>query len=259
MMFDGIVYLIFGVFTLIAFLRGFIKELFSIAGQVGAIYITYHFNDQATKVLSKNIIQSQSIASIVSYILVYLMCLFLFWIANTLISMALISIRLGFIDRFFGILLGALKSYIICFTIYVSSIIIYPMLEEINSDDIKTNDKKEIIVPQWISSSKTYPFFKTTQEIIDRSIKDTWSDGLILTIKQKIEESQTKKEHSIEKKNIEESMTSPETKAKSSETKEIPDEIPLNIDPVQINTNDKLIENIIKDTDSLEDNKQKTN
>lgn len=189
-MFDGLVYVIFGIITLIAFLRGFIKELLSIVGQVVAIYLTYYFNDYFTTILNHGVLKSGTMASIIAYVAVYLVCIIAFWVINTMISLALRPIRLGFLDRFFGIVLGATKSYILCFAIYIAIIIVYPMLEGLEDNTGQPTaelEEKQASVPKWLQNAKTYTAFKFTQDLLDHTLSDVWVDGFVESIQKKIE------------------------------------------------------------------------
>ena len=172
LMFDVFVYCILFIFAFIAFLRGFIKELLSIIGHFAAFYLSYAFHDQI-KDFAANYLHIQAIAPMVLYSGAYFALTIALWVVNSIVCMVLIPIRLGFIDRLFGILLGLTKGFVFCF---VASVILTAFLSVFN---VAEDDGTEAPLPLWLADSRMYSVFGSVRSYVDKQLQSELLSGVV--------------------------------------------------------------------------------
>ena len=172
LMFDVFVYCILFIFSFIAFLRGFIKELLSIVGHFAAFYFSYAFHDQI-KDFAANYLHIQAIAPMVLYSGAYFALVIALWVVNSIVCMVLLPIRLGFIDRLFGILLGLTKGFAFCF---VASVILTAFLSVFN---VAEEEGAEVPLPLWLADSRMYSVFGSVRSYVDKQMQSELLSGVV--------------------------------------------------------------------------------
>ncbi len=109
---DRIIIIIVGIGACIGLYRGFFREVIGIAGLVLAA-IAANLASPFTKPYASQFIESETIASIVVWIAVFFLTMFLLNRLAVLLDKFMDSISLGWINRLAGGLIGALKFCII--------------------------------------------------------------------------------------------------------------------------------------------------
>ncbi|MXU65650.1 CvpA family protein [Oceanomicrobium pacificus] len=112
---DGVVLLIVAISALLAFSRGLVRELLSIAGWVGAAIAAYFFAPMAEPFvreipfLRDFIAESCQLSIFAAFAVVFAVALVLISIFTPLLSGAVQNSALGSIDRGFGLLFGVAR------------------------------------------------------------------------------------------------------------------------------------------------------
>ncbi len=138
--FDVFILIVLMISTVIGFVRGFIREMLSIAGWIGAGLITYYSFPKLVATISELFISSM-VVNIVSIIIVFLVVLGLISVLNAMMLDNLRGFRLGMADRSLGTLFGMLRGVVIVSAIHFMVAI---ALEEEGKD------------PEWLKQGETY-------------------------------------------------------------------------------------------------------
>lgn len=175
-MLDIILLTIIFITTFIAFIRGFIYEVFSLLGIVIAIVLTAHNFDILSTFFS-TYIHSKILRTIVSIVLLYAGLIIVIMIFNIWLMHILAPLRKGAIDRFLGIILGIIKgclySLLLLFIIEVTYLTLTP--RNIYKKYLTKYKMEER--PLWLSSSKGYILFiKMHKDMSTLLPKDIYHD-----------------------------------------------------------------------------------
>ena len=172
--FDMVVLGLVLVFGTIGLLRGAIREIVNFVSHIAAIIISFRFQPQVYNSL-KNVFPPgyQGVGKVACFILVYILVLVVFFIAEKIIRAIIEKLRLGFVDRLFGFLIGAAKGFVIAVVLFIILITFIPNME-----------KK-------LNKCITYPYLKKGSEIIiqlsPKKFRDTFMNRAFLkAIQEKI-------------------------------------------------------------------------
>jgi membrane protein required for colicin V production len=148
--FDTVVLAIVGLSALVAFFRGFIRELLSLGAWVGAGIITLYCFPHTTSMM-ENHVRDPHIAAGVGAISTYIASLVGISIVNSIIIRYVkTGMEVGLLDNFLGLLFGALRGGFIVSVGYL-----------IMTAVISTNSP-----PQWMDNSVTLPYVKQGSDIL---------------------------------------------------------------------------------------------
>lgn len=112
-MFDAAVLIIVGLSALLAFYRGFIRELMSLGGWLVASYVTLRFLEPATKLIKPEL-HSELIASGVAAIGLFFITLILFSVlCGSIIKMLKLGDKVGLADNLVGLTFGVARGLLI--------------------------------------------------------------------------------------------------------------------------------------------------
>ena len=176
--------LIFILFLLLSLYRGFIREFFSLLGMCFSILCTTFSYNKLSNILV-SYIHSEILSDIISIILVYLVFMLISIYCNSKIYKLLSSIIRHPVDRFSGIFIGFLKSYIISFIIFsgihlVCMIYYLPPTEEVDKKVIISDEE---YIPSWITSSVTYTVYAYTKKRFDLYLARNFYSNIQDTVK----------------------------------------------------------------------------
>ena len=127
---DVVISLMFVISMVVAFIRGFVKEILSIVGLALFVVLTIYLSPNLTDWL-KQFVKSELMAKFVGFLLITGV-FYAFWIIGTdkLISRIRTS-TLSFMDRMFGIVFGFLRAVIVLgFLFLLTKIMLPEMLKE---------------------------------------------------------------------------------------------------------------------------------
>ncbi|GAA3871358.1 CvpA family protein [Celeribacter arenosi] len=158
---DGIVALVIIVSALLAYSRGFVREVMAIAGWVVAAILGYMFAPKAVPLvkevpfLGDYIAESCELSVITAFFAVFALALIVVSIFTPLFSSAVQRSALGGIDQGLGFLFGVFRG------------IILVAIALVVEDRISTGDRMAIL-----ENSRTVKVFDRSQQRIDESLPD---------------------------------------------------------------------------------------
>lgn len=137
--FDMAVYSIMFLSCLFAFFRGFVKEILSLIGWIGAAFITVHYFPVVAEKLQPHFAKPL-VANVVATLCLYFGSLIIFAIFNRIIIKVLKSgSEIGWFDNFLGLAFGAIRG---AFIISLGYLLIMVVIK----DDSR---------PEWLEKAKT--------------------------------------------------------------------------------------------------------
>lgn len=177
MIVDVLVLIVLALSALIAFLRGFIREVLTIVGVLGGMIAAYHFGpvllplmegwlgiDPAAEEPQRlfDIIPYTYVAQFLAYGSVFLVVVIILSIISHMIAEAVKSIGLGAIDRSFGVVFGIVRGILLLGILYLP---VHLTIEE------KTVDG-------WFAESRTHVYIKKTADIIAGYLPEDAKDSI---------------------------------------------------------------------------------
>ena len=191
---DVIILIGIAISMIVAFIRGFVKEMLSILGLALFVFLTIKLSPDLTAWL-KQFIQSDMMAKFVAFLLI-MAVFYAIWIIGTdkLISKIRTS-TLSFMDRLFGLVFGFLRAVIVlgfCF------LLVKVMLPELLKEDK-------------IKKSTYYTLAKTSSDIIEdllpeKVIKEAFKSVEDMNKVEKTQKKENKKEAPKEDKKVNEKI-----------------------------------------------------
>lgn len=177
-MFDATVLIIVGLSALLAFYRGFIRELMSLGGWLVASYVTLMFLEPATKMV-KTEIHSEVIAGAVAAIGLFFITLILFTVlCGFIIKTLKIGDKVGLLDNLAGLTFGVARGALIV------SIGYFVMTKFFNDEKnypkaVKTAITRPYIAPLAKQIATLAPDYldKMSSEVKKQDAKDDMSDA----------------------------------------------------------------------------------
>lgn len=122
--YDVVVLIILLTSGLLALFRGFIREAFSFIAWVGAAVITFLFYPLAAE-LFKDVLKSSSIIGILAVTVTYFTVFFLLSGLNAIILDFTREVRMGPVDRSFGLLFGIFRGLLIVALIHYCVVLVH--------------------------------------------------------------------------------------------------------------------------------------
>jgi membrane protein required for colicin V production len=141
--FDIVVLVLIFFLGLKGLFRGFIKELFGIAGIVGGVYVASRLSEDVASFITPIFsIQSESLAILIGFVLTLALIWVVIYIVGMGVSKATELSGLGIVDRILGFIFGAGKIFLI-FSIIAYSLSSVKAIE----DKLKSKTKNSIMFP----------------------------------------------------------------------------------------------------------------
>ncbi len=109
---DYVVLGIIFVSILVSIMRGFVREILSLAGWVIAFMAAGSFTGQFEPMLPSSI-TGESLRILIAFVVVFISVLLVMMLVTMLLSSAIKSIGLGFIDRLLGAFFGFLRGFVV--------------------------------------------------------------------------------------------------------------------------------------------------
>ncbi len=167
--FDIVVLVIVITSSLLSLIRGFLREVFSIAAWIGAGLITFIYFNKAAEFLSTRF-ESKVVVSAMAVIGLYGTSLTVLSIINSILLDFLRQVRHGTIDRSLGLAFGLLRGFIIVSIIHYTISLIY-------------NNKDE---PKWLTGAKTYNMTSIGSDFIKTYTSDYLMDKSLSSVGDKL-------------------------------------------------------------------------
>ena len=166
--FDVLVTVIITAFTLIAFMRGFVKDLLSFASWFGAAILTVYFYPFAASHID-SLFKSPIAVSIAASASIYISSMIVFTIISTIILKSMGEHRKGAVDRSLGVVFGLLKGVFLVSLIHYCIVLVA---------------EKE---PEWLKEGETYKITRSGYEFLEEHTGDSISK-LVKQTKKQIDE-----------------------------------------------------------------------
>lgn len=109
---DYVVLGIIFVSILVSIMRGFVREILSLAGWVIAFMAAGSFAGQFEPMLPSSI-TGESLRILIAFVVVFISVLLVMMLVTMLLSSAIKSVGLGFIDRLLGAFFGFLRGFVV--------------------------------------------------------------------------------------------------------------------------------------------------
>lgn len=188
-MFDLIFIFATLIFVFIAFLRGFVREVFALLNWIISILLCYALAPYATKFVGSytdNIL----ISNVVSSALVFMLIFIFMAVSTNKWAHALQEKMPQSLDKGFGVLFGVVKSLIIFGIVYSLTVNFYSMLMGSSAKVVKSESKvtikdglvkseKKITVkdshrmPDWLADAKCLPLTRIFGTMLDPMVRHT--------------------------------------------------------------------------------------
>lgn len=109
---DGVIVLIIFISTFISWIRGFTREILSLAAWVGAFLVGFNFSHRLGDVFS-NYIHTPVLRTVAAFTLLFMVTFILISVVNFCISLLINRIGLSTLDRFCGLFVGAARGVLL--------------------------------------------------------------------------------------------------------------------------------------------------
>jgi len=141
--------------TILAFVRGFMRELFTLVAWAGAALAAW-FLLPYTEPYARQIVDDELVARIIAAAVVFIVVLIVVTIVASLVTGRIRESRLSMMDRILGGLFGVARGVVLVVLGYVVLTLLYP-------DDSKT---------PWIRDALSKPYLQTGREITERLLPE---------------------------------------------------------------------------------------
>ena len=134
------------------FIQGFIKELFGLLGLVGGVLLAVKYAKEMSKVISENLIalDDKSLLTMLGFLSILIIVWVVSILVGTIISKLTDISGMGFINRFFGFIIGGGK-YFIIFSLIITAF----SNVKFAKDNLKKYTDKSIVY-RYLVDSGTY-------------------------------------------------------------------------------------------------------
>lgn len=154
--FDYAVLAIIGISIIVSMMRGAIKELLALFGWVAAFYIAKTYSSQLAPLLPVDI-PTEALKTLAAFLILLVAILFLNSLLSVAVSSMVRKIRLGWLNRFLGVIFGFLKGLlIVCVIVLLAGLTSLP--KEKMWTDAMLSSPLEVLVKSalpWLPKSVT--------------------------------------------------------------------------------------------------------
>lgn len=175
-MFDIIFFVLSFIFILVAFFRGFIKELFALINWVITISLSYLITPYAAKFVA-HYSQNPLVINVASGAIVFVVIFIMVFLATRGLAHDWRDKMNENLDRVFGVFFGVFKSLLIFGIFFAFTNNFYESLIGDNPTKKALREKYEAM-PDWMTSAKCYPIVKFSGSIL-QPIIGAAVDGMI--------------------------------------------------------------------------------
>jgi membrane protein required for colicin V production len=149
--FDAVVLCVFGLSALVAFFRGFLRELFSLGAWVGAAAVTLYLFPYSTEFVKQHMKGSDQVVAGAALTGTYIVALLVISIFNSVVIRYIKSgAEVGVLDNFLGLVFGAIRGAFILSLAYLL------MTTVISKDN----------PPEWIKTSFTKQYLQAGADVL---------------------------------------------------------------------------------------------
>ena len=154
---DGVAAAVVLLSAWIAYLRGFVRELFSLVTWIGAVVATAYFYPQASAFVREHI-ETQLAADLAAGVGVFFVSFIGLRLVCGAIAESIASSEHNSIDRAAGFLFGILRGILLLVVAYMAFAWFVPVDEQ----------------PEWLDQAKVTPMLREGARELDRQLPDGW-------------------------------------------------------------------------------------
>ncbi len=159
------------IFVITAFLRGFVKEIFSLLKWTISLLACYLITPIVLHIFGGSLM-SKLVLSFVLQTVIFIATFITFSLSTVGLEKSLKLIVPEPIDKSLGVFYGIIKNIIIFGFIYSLAINIYGKLFDVNKDDIAEGG------PEWFIEAKTYNIIRYSGEFLDPVVASLFSSSV---------------------------------------------------------------------------------
>ena len=170
--------------TTLGFLRGFIKEVFGVAGMVAAVAVTASYSDYFADVYGTRV-HSEILAGVLSGITVFIGVMTCAVLINGVVVRLLSPLRHNALDKAAGSVVGVAKGLVVAYcAFFVMETFLYTFAPRSAEDDA------EVILPAWFSNTYSYNFFSAASEYMGSIIPELAYDRIGVIVRELLDKGQ---------------------------------------------------------------------
>ncbi|MFV9921126.1 MAG: CvpA family protein [Anaplasma ovis] len=170
--------------TALGFLRGFIKEVFGIAGMVVAVAVTASYSDYFAEAYGMRV-HSEILAGILSGVTVFTGVMTCVVLVNGVVVRLLSPLRHNALDKAAGSIVGIAKGLVIAYcAFFVMETFLYAFAPRSAEDDA------EVMLPTWFSNTYSYNFFSAASEYMGSIIPELAYDRIGVVARELLDKGQ---------------------------------------------------------------------
>ncbi len=177
-MFDIIFFVLSFIFILVAFFRGFVKEIFALLNWLITVALAYLLTPYAAKFI-EHYSSNKLVVNVASSAIVFILIFIAIFFATRNLAHDWKEKMPENLDRFLGLLFGVVKSLLIFGLFYAVTANFYSLL---NGKEEKTKKEKTEQLPEWLTQARCYHVVRASgkfmQPVISKAL-DNMTDKLL--------------------------------------------------------------------------------
>ncbi|MCU7611720.1 CvpA family protein [Anaplasma capra] len=176
MVLDAAIALVVLLLTALGFVRGFIKEVFGIAGIVAAATVTTSYWDYFIEVYMSRV-HSEVLAGILSGVTVFVGVMTCAVLVNGVIVRLLSPLRHNALDKVAGLIVGVTKGLVVAYCMFfIMEIFLYAFAPQPAGES--DADDAQVTLPAWFANTYSYNFFSAASTYVGSAIPELAYDKI---------------------------------------------------------------------------------
>ncbi len=172
---DLIVFAVLVVSAILAFARGFVHEVLSVAGWIGAGFASI-YGFPYLRPYARNLIPVDTVADIAAGSVIFIFAMVVLSLLSKAISSSVKASALNALDRALGFLFGLLRGAVVICLIYIALDWIYGPSAQAGSRNPQLGETQEARKkggkPKWLLAAKSLPLVKAGADILISMVPD---------------------------------------------------------------------------------------
>lgn len=124
--FDYLVLAIIGISIVVSMMRGAVKEILAVFGWIAAIYVAKTYSPMLVPLLPQDI-PTEALKTLAAFLILLFAVLFVNSLLSIAVSSIVSKIRLGWLNRFLGVIVGFAKGLlIVCVMVFLAGLTSLP-------------------------------------------------------------------------------------------------------------------------------------
>ncbi|MDB1135133.1 CvpA family protein [Candidatus Anaplasma sp. TIGMIC] len=183
MVLDITVMLVVLLLMVLGLIRGFVKEVFGIAGMVAVVCITAEYSDYFSDMYSARV-HSEALANVFSGVTVFVCAMTCAILANSVIVRVLSPLRHSLLDKTAGSIVGVAKGLVASYFLFF---VMETFLYVFAPPSVDEEAGSQIELPGWFVDTYSYNVFSVASEYIGSSISDQTYEKITVIARELLE------------------------------------------------------------------------